>query len=85
MRFDRRENYTSEWATVTALSTLLGMSPEILRNWVRRTQVDQGTCPGLTTEERERLKQLEREVRDLRRTNAILQDESIFFATELTL
>jgi transposase len=83
MVIDRREDYKSEWATVTAISKLLGMSPETLRGWVRRTQVDQGTRPGLTTDERARLKALEREVKDLRRTNAILQDASIFFATAL--
>lgn len=83
MVLDRREDYKSEWATVTAISRLLGMSPETLRGWVRRAQVDQGTRPGLTTDERSRLKALEREVKDLRRTNAILQDASIFFATVL--
>ena len=80
---DRREDHKSEWATVTAIATLLAMSPETLRTWVRRCQVAQGTRPGLTTDERARLKQLEREVKDLRRTNAILQDASIFFATAL--
>jgi transposase len=83
MVIDRREDYKSEWATVTAISKLLGMSPETLRGWVRRTQVDEGSRPGLTTDERARLKALEREVKDLRRTNAILQDASIFFATAL--
>ena len=83
MVFDRREDYKSEWATVSVISKLLGMSPETLRSWVRRAQVDQGTRPGLTTDERARLKQLEREVRDLPRTNAILQDASVFFATAL--
>jgi transposase len=83
MVFDRREDYKSEWATVTAISKLLGMSPETLRGWVRRAQVDQGNRAGLTTDERARMKQLERENRDLRRTNAILQDASIFFATAL--
>ena len=83
MVLERREDYKSEWATVTAISKMLGMSPETLRTWVRRTQVDQGVLPGLTTDERARLKALEREVKDLRRTNAILQDASIFFATAL--
>jgi len=83
MVLERREDYKSEWATVTAISKMLGMSPETLRTWVRRTQVDQGVLPGLTTDERARLKSLEREVKDLRRTNAILQDASIFFATAL--
>jgi transposase len=83
MVLERREDYKSEWATVTAISKMLGMSPETLRTWVRRTQVDEGSRPGLTTVERARLKALEREVKDLRRTNAILQDASIFFATAL--
>jgi transposase len=59
------------------------MSPETLRNWLRRTQVDTGSRPGLTTDERARLKQLERENKDLKRANAILKDAPIFFATEL--
>ena len=80
---DKREDYKSEWACVTAVSKLFGMSPESLRTWVRRAQVDGGTRPGLSSDERARLKQLEREVKDLRRANAILQDASIFFATAL--
>jgi len=80
---ERRQDYRSDWATVTAFSKLFGMSPETLRTWVQRTQVDQGSRPGLTTDERARLKELEREVRDLRRANAILKDASVFFATEL--
>ena len=83
MVFDRREDYKSEWATVLVTSKLLGMSPETLRGWVRRAQVDQGSRAGLTTDDRARMRQLERENRDLRRTNAILQDASIFFATAL--
>ena len=69
--FDRGEGNTSEWATVTSISTLLGVSPETLGGWVRRAQVDQGARLGLTTDKRARLKALEREVMDLRRTNAI--------------
>src|SRR5664280_1663585 len=69
MVLDRREDYKSEWAALTAISKLLGMSPETLRTWVRRIQVDQGARPGLTTDERAQLKALEREVKDLRRTN----------------
>ena len=59
------------------------MAPETLRTWVRRAQIDGGLRPGLTTDERQHLKELEREVRDLRRANEILKDASIFFATEL--
>ena len=83
MAMDNRSDYPSEWAAFTAISKLLGMSPETLRTWVRRAQVDGGSRPGLTTDERAQLKQLQREVKDLRRANAILKDASIFFATEL--
>ncbi len=83
MVIDNREDYRSEWAAMTAISKLFGMSPETLRTWVRRTQVDTGSRPGLTTDERARLKQLECENKDLRRANAILKDASIFFAAEL--
>jgi len=83
MAIEKRPDYPSEWATFAAVSKLLGMSPETLRPWVRRDQVDHGTRVGLTTDERARLKVLERENRDLRRANEILKDASIFFATEL--
>lgn len=80
---DNRQDYSSEWAGFTAISKLFGMSPETLRAWVRKAQVDTGSRPGITSDERARLKQLEREVKDLRRANAILKDASIFFATWL--
>ena len=80
---DNRADYRSEWATFTAISKLFGMSPETLRTWVRRTQVGVGARLGITSDERARLKQLEREVKDLRRANAFLKEASIFFATEL--
>jgi transposase len=80
---DNRPDYPSEWAAFTAISKLFGMSPETLRTWVRKTQIDTGSRPGITSDERAQLKQLQREVKDLRRANAILKDASIFFATEL--
>jgi transposase len=83
MGSDQREDYKSEWAAVSAIAKLFSISPETFRTWVRRTQIDGGTRPGLSTDERARLKQLEREVKDLRRANAILQGASIFFATVL--
>ena len=79
---DNRSDYPSEWAGLTAISKLFGMSPETLRTWVRKTQVVLGSRTGITSDERTRLKQLERENKDLRRANAILKDASIFFATE---
>ena len=83
MATPNRADYKSEWATFVGVSKLFGMSPETLRSWVRKAQVDSGSRPGLTTDERARLKALERENKDLRRANAILQDASIFFATVL--
>ena len=80
---DNRSDYKSEWAAFTAISKLFGMSPETLRAWVRRSQIDLGARAGITSDERARLKELERENKDLRRANAILKDASIFFATEL--
>jgi transposase len=59
------------------------LTPETLRVWVRRAQVDEGVRPGLTTDDRQKLKDLEKEVKELRRANEILKDASIFFATEL--
>jgi transposase len=83
MVVEHREDYPSEWATMTAVASMLGMTPETLRNWVRKAQVDGGLRPGLTTDERARLKDLEKEVRELRRANEILKAASVFFATEL--
>ena len=83
MVVDHIDDYSSEWAAMTSVATKLGMTPETLRIWVRRAQIDGGLRPGLSTDERKRLKELEKENRDLRRANEILKDASIFFATEL--
>ncbi len=83
MVMENRADYRSEWAAFIAISNLFGMSPETLRTWVRKTQVDTGSRLGITSDKQARLKQLERENKDLRRANAILKDASIFFATEL--
>lgn len=80
---ENRQDYRSGLAAFTAISRLFGVSPETLRAWVRKAQVDEGSRPGITFGERARLKELERENKDLRRANAILKDASIFFAAEL--
>jgi transposase len=83
MFVEHRHEYPSEWAAMTSVAGKLGMTPETLRSWVRRAEVDDGRRPGLTTDERQRMKDLEREVKELRRANEILKAASLFFATEL--
>ncbi len=80
---EHRHEYPSEWAAIMSIASKVGVHKESLRIWVRRAQIDQGQRPGLTTEERERLKELERENRELRRANEILKSASAFFAAEL--
>jgi transposase len=83
MVVEHRSEYPSEWATMTAVAGMLGMTPETLRNWVRQAEVDGGARTGLTTDEKAKLKALEKEVGELRRANEILKAASVFFATEL--
>ena len=75
--------YRSQWAAITSIATKCGMTPETLRKWVVRAEIDAGARPGLTTDERQRLKELERENRELRRANEILKTAAAFFAREL--
>jgi len=83
MVLEHRREHPSEWGAITSIAAKVGVHRETLRIWVRRAQVDAGERPGLTTEERERLRQLERENRELRRANEILKSASAFFAAEL--
>jgi transposase len=80
---EHQGEYSSQWAALTSIATKCGMTPETLRKWLRRAEVDQGARPGLTTEERQRFKELERENRELRRANEILKSAAAFFAREL--
>ena len=75
--------HASQWAAIESIASKCGMTPETLRMWVRRAEVDAGQRPGLTTEERKRLQELERENRELRRANEILKTAAAFFAREL--
>ena len=72
--------YASQWAAIQSIAEKIGCSAETLRNWVRQAERDSGRRPGLTTEERARLKELERENRELRRANEILRKAAAFFA-----
>ncbi len=81
---EHRGEYHSEWAAITSIAAKLGIAaPETLRKWIRRAEVDGGQRPGVTTAEHERLVQLERENRELRRANEILKAATAFFAREL--
>src|SRR6266404_7608361 len=83
MVLEHEHEYSSQWAAITSIAEKFGPTPETLRSWVRRVEIDDGRRPGLTTDERQRLKELERENRELRRANEILKTASVFFATEL--
>ena len=81
MVLEHEAEHTSQWAAITSIASKFGMTPETLRIWVRRAEVDGGARPGLTTGER--LRELERENRELCRANEILKAASAFFAREL--
>ena len=72
--------HESQWAAIESIAEKIGCSAETLRKWVRQAERDAGRRPGLTTDERERLKQLERENVELRRANEILRLASAYFA-----
>ncbi len=80
MVLEHQDEHASQWAAIGSIAAKIGCTAETLRKWVRQTERDQGQRPGLTTEERERLKQLERENRELRRANEILRKASAYFA-----
>ncbi len=80
MVLEHQGNHESQWATIASIAEKIGCSPETLRKWVRQGERDQGSRPGLTSAERERLKDVERENRELRRANEILRKASAYFA-----
>jgi transposase len=83
MVFEHQHEYPSQWKAILSVAEKLNLNRETLRNWVRRAEVDEGRRPGLTTDERDRVRELEREVKELRRANEILKAASAFFAREL--
>ena len=80
MVMEHRSDYPSLWATVESIAPKIGCVPQTLYEWVRKHEVDTGQRDGVTTEERERIKALEREVKELRKANEILKLASAFFA-----
>lgn len=77
---EHQGEHESQWAAIRSVASKIGCTPESLRRWVRRAEVDQGKRPGVTSAEAQRLKELEREVKELRRANEILKVASAFFA-----
>jgi transposase len=80
MVFDHRAEHASQWATIMSIAPKIGCNPETLRSWVRQAERDQGQRAGQTTDERDRIKALEREVREPRQANEILRKASAYFA-----
>lgn len=77
---EHRGEYPSLWAAIESIAPKIGCVPQTLNEWVKRTEVDAGTREGVTTAEAQRVKELERENKELRRANEILKLASAFFA-----
>ena len=80
MVLDQQGEYPSQWVAIRSIAAKIGCATESLRRWVRQAQCDEGVRPGLSSSERERLRQLERENFELQRANEILRKASAFFA-----
>jgi transposase len=80
MVLEHRDEYPSLWAAIESIAPKIGCVPQTLNDWVRKHEVETGQRDGVTTAERERLKELEREVKELRKANEILKLASAFFA-----
>ena len=78
--FEHESEYDSQWAAIGSVATKIGCTAETLRKWVRQAERDQGRRDGMTSSDRERLKELERENRELKRANEILRTASAYFA-----
>jgi transposase len=80
MVLDHQGEHTSQWAAISSIAAKIGCSGETLRNWIRQSERDKGLRGGPSTDERERIKALERENRELRQANEILRKASAYFA-----
>ena len=80
MVFDAKDQYPSQWAAIESIAGKIGCTAETLCKWVRQGERDSGVRPGPTTAEQQRIKELEREVRELRKTNEVLKLASAYFA-----
>jgi transposase len=77
---EHAEEHSSQWAAIESIAGKIGCVPQTLRSWVLQAERDAGRRPGLSKDERERMRDLEREVRELRRANEILRKASAYFA-----
>jgi transposase len=80
MVVEHRDEYNSQWAAIQSIASKIGCTHESLRRWVLQAERDEGKRPGLSTSDRERVKQLERENLELKRANEILRTASAYFA-----
>ena len=80
MVLEHRGEYPSQWAAIESIAPKIGCVPQTLHEWIKRAEVDAGKREGVTTSEAQRVKDLEREVKELRRANEILKLASAFFA-----
>jgi transposase-like protein len=80
MVFEHAEEHDSQWAAINSIAAKVGCTAETLRKWVRRAEIDGGKRPGVSSDERERMRALERENRELRQANEILRKASAYFA-----
>ena len=80
MLLDQQHEHNSQWAAMNSIAGKVGCTAETLRKWVRQTEIDQGKRSGTSTTEREQLKQLQRENRELKQANEILRKAAAFFA-----
>ena len=80
MVLEHQSDHASQWEAIGSIASKIGCTRETLRRWVRQTERDTGTRPGQTSDERDRMKALERENRELRQANEILRKASAYFA-----
>jgi transposase len=83
MVFELRATSGSSRGTLASVGQKLGVNPETLRNWVEKAEIDSGQRTGTTSDDKKRIAELEKEVRELRRANEILKAASAYFAREL--
>ncbi len=80
MVLEQQQEYSSQWATILSISAKIGCTAETLRRWVRQVERDQGIRVGMTSDDRDHLRKLERENRELKRANEILRKAAAYFA-----